>query len=69
MEGVWSESLQCNWLRWEILDEYTLKLFLPEMNRCDKNGCVETGTSLMPKVRRIITYVGNSPDREFVKRD
>jgi hypothetical protein len=64
-EGAWSEELQCRWLRWEVVDEHTLKLFLPEKNYCDMGGCIKIGQSLMPHVKLIITYAGIHVDTEY----
>ena len=60
-----SEALQCRWGAWSVIDYGELRLDLHPMDCCDMNGAVKVATTLMPEVKRIVTFKGSNRDAEY----
>ena len=61
MGEIFSEELQCFWDSWNVFDEHSLALYLP--NGCtDMRGCISLGRRLLPSVHRIRVYSEGIPD-------
>ena len=66
MTHTYSEALKCQWSAW-IADEHlpVLRLYLPEMNYCDMDGCISVATALLPHVIGIAVYTGGELANEY----
>jgi hypothetical protein len=65
VRGYWSDTLQCNWLRWSPIDGDMLRLDLPKNNCTDMTGCIKTALAIMPGVMVIEVFEDERPDVRY----